>query len=134
MEGFSLSIESILSESVRMGASDTHITVGLPPMIRVDGMLMPLGNQPLTARDSSISTKGARSTSLTSLRITAVSDATSSSSAERMPLRQERSLTRFLHASSWVCLMFSRNSFCYREVLSLSPVLRVQVSPQHSQQ
>ena len=35
-----------------MGASDTHITVGLPPMIRVDGMLMPLGNQPLTAADT----------------------------------------------------------------------------------
>ena len=52
MEGFSLSIESILSESVRMGASDTHITVGLPPMIRVDGMLMPLGGQPLTAADT----------------------------------------------------------------------------------
>ena len=52
MEGFSLSIESILAESVRMGASDTHITVGLPPMIRVDGMLMPLGNQPLTAADT----------------------------------------------------------------------------------
>ena len=52
MEGFSLSIESILAESVRMGASDTHITVGLPPLIRVDGMLMPLGNQPLTAADT----------------------------------------------------------------------------------
>ena len=52
MEGFSLSIESILAESVKMGASDTHITVGLPPMIRVDGMLMPLGNQPLTAADT----------------------------------------------------------------------------------
>ena len=52
MEGFSLSIESILSESVKMGASDTHITVGLPPMIRIDGMLMPMGNQPLTAADT----------------------------------------------------------------------------------
>ncbi len=52
MEGFSLSMESVLSEAVRMGASDTHITVGLPPMIRIDGTLMPLGNQPLTAADT----------------------------------------------------------------------------------
>ena len=52
MEEFSLSIESILSESVKMGASDTHITVGLPPMIRVDGMLMPMGRTPLTAADT----------------------------------------------------------------------------------
>ena len=52
MEEFSLSIESILSESVKMGASDTHITVGLPPMVRVDGMLMPMGRTPLTAADT----------------------------------------------------------------------------------
>ena len=52
MEEFSLSIEAILSEAVKMGASDTHITVGLPPMVRVDGMLLPMGKTPLTAADT----------------------------------------------------------------------------------
>lgn len=52
MEEFSLSIESILTEAVRMQASDTHITVGLPPMVRVNGELMPLSNQVLTPADT----------------------------------------------------------------------------------
>lgn len=52
MEEFSLTMDAILTESVRRGASDTHITVGLPPMIRVAGQLMPLSNQILTAQDA----------------------------------------------------------------------------------
>ena len=52
MEGFSLTMEAILAESVRRGASDTHITAGLPPMIRVSGELMPLTNQILTPEDT----------------------------------------------------------------------------------
>ena len=51
-EGFTLTMDAILAEAVRRGASDTHITVGLPPMIRIDGELMPLGKQILTPADA----------------------------------------------------------------------------------
>ncbi len=37
-------IESILEEVVRRKASDLHIQVGLPPMLRVDGALIPMVN------------------------------------------------------------------------------------------
>lgn len=52
MEEFTLSMEAILTEAVRRQASDTHITVGLPPMIRVHGELMPLNNHVLTQEDT----------------------------------------------------------------------------------
>ena len=52
MEEFSLTMDAILAEAVKRGASDTHITVGLPPMIRVSGELMPLSSQILTAADT----------------------------------------------------------------------------------
>lgn len=52
MEGFTLTIEAILTEAVRRNASDTHITVGLPPMIRVNGELIPMSNQILTQADT----------------------------------------------------------------------------------
>ncbi len=52
MEAFSLSMDAILTEAVRRQASDTHITVGLPPMIRVHGDLMPMNTNILTQSDS----------------------------------------------------------------------------------
>ena len=52
MEEFSLNMDAILAEADRRKASDTHITVGLPPMIRVAGELMPISNQILTAADT----------------------------------------------------------------------------------
>ena len=52
MEAFSLSMDAILTEAVRRQASDTHITVGLPPMIRVNGDLMPMNSNILTQSDS----------------------------------------------------------------------------------
>lgn len=52
MEAFSLSMDAILTEAVRRQASDTHITVGLPPMIRVNGDLMPMNTNILTQSDS----------------------------------------------------------------------------------
>ncbi len=43
-----LRIEVLLEEVVKKRASDLHIQVGLPPMLRVDGSLMPaMGVQPL---------------------------------------------------------------------------------------
>ncbi|QQS27362.1 type IV pilus twitching motility protein PilT [bacterium] len=45
-----LSIEPYLEEVIRRDASDIHIQVGLPPMLRVDGALEPIKDvEPLTA-------------------------------------------------------------------------------------
>jgi len=52
VEEFSLSMDSILTESVRRQASDTHLTVGRPPMIRVNGDLMPMNTNILTQSDT----------------------------------------------------------------------------------
>jgi twitching motility protein PilT len=41
-------IEMLLEEVVKRDASDLHLQVGLPPMIRIDGALSPVqGTQPL---------------------------------------------------------------------------------------
>ena len=43
-----LRIEVLLEEVVRKRASDLHLQVGLPPMLRVDGSLIPVaGFNPL---------------------------------------------------------------------------------------
>ena len=45
-----LRIEILLEEVVKKRASDLHIQVGLPPMLRIDGSLIPAsGTQPLDA-------------------------------------------------------------------------------------
>ena len=36
-------IESLLEECVRTKASDLHLQVGLPPILRIDGALQPIG-------------------------------------------------------------------------------------------
>lgn len=43
-----LTLDSLLAETVRRGASDLHLTVGSPPQIRVDGRLESLDHPPLT--------------------------------------------------------------------------------------
>ncbi|MBS1718499.1 MAG: type IV pilus twitching motility protein PilT [Armatimonadetes bacterium] len=45
-------IDEILRMAVEKKASDIHLTVGLPPMIRLDGSLQPLPFQKLTAQDT----------------------------------------------------------------------------------
>lgn len=45
-------IDDILRMALERKASDVHITAGLPPMIRLDGELMPLPFHPLTPRDT----------------------------------------------------------------------------------
>ena len=109
MEGFSLSIESILAESVRMGASDTHITVGLPPMIRVDGMLMPLGNQPLTAADTEYLCKSMIDKSRQQY-LNERGEIDFSYIVENLHLLPEPLQMRFLHVSSWDSRTSSRIS------------------------
>ena len=43
-----LRIEILLEEVVRRQASDLHLQVGLPPMLRIDGSLVPVpGFNPL---------------------------------------------------------------------------------------
>ena len=37
-------IETLLEEVIKRKASDLHLQVGLPPMVRVDGALMSLTN------------------------------------------------------------------------------------------
>ncbi len=45
-------IDDILRLAMERKASDVHITVGLPPMIRLDGEICPLPFHPLTPRDA----------------------------------------------------------------------------------
>ena len=45
-------IDDILRLAIDRKASDIHLTVGLPPMIRLDGEVVPLPFQPLTAPDT----------------------------------------------------------------------------------
>lgn len=47
-----LHIDDLLRLAVEHGASDLHLTVDLPPMIRVDGRLIPTEYQSLTPRDT----------------------------------------------------------------------------------
>ncbi len=47
-------IDQILKDAVNAGASDIHITTGLPPMIRHDGNLQPISATPLTSDDTKL--------------------------------------------------------------------------------
>ncbi len=45
-------LDDLLREATERGASDLHLTVGLPPVIRVDGSLTHLRYQPLSPSDT----------------------------------------------------------------------------------
>ncbi|MFQ3548377.1 MAG: type IV pilus twitching motility protein PilT [Armatimonadota bacterium] len=45
-------IDDLLAETVARGSSDLHITVGLPPTVRVDGALVRLNHKPLAPNDT----------------------------------------------------------------------------------
>ena len=47
----SVKIETLLEECIRQKASDIHIQVGLPPILRVDGSLTPIPNTPSLTAD-----------------------------------------------------------------------------------
>lgn len=47
----SVRIETLLEECIRKNASDLHIQVGLPPILRVDGALQPIPNTPVLTED-----------------------------------------------------------------------------------
>ena len=40
-------IETLLEECIRRNASDLHLQYGLPPILRVDGALVPISSQPV---------------------------------------------------------------------------------------
>ena len=48
----SVKIETLLEESIRRKASDLHIQVGLPPILRIDGALTPIPNTPVLNSDA----------------------------------------------------------------------------------
>lgn len=50
-KGFDLLIEEILEKVVSQGGSDLHISTGLPPVIRVDGILRRTDAPPLSSDD-----------------------------------------------------------------------------------
>ena len=52
-----MDIEKILSSAAEAGASDVHITVGIPPKMRLHGGLVSLPGEPLTAEDTMAAAK-----------------------------------------------------------------------------
>ncbi len=52
MEKTSLKIELLLEEVVKKDASDLHLQVGLPPMLRIDGALRPVADAPVLDEDA----------------------------------------------------------------------------------
>ncbi|WP_053985441.1 type IV pilus twitching motility protein PilT [Niameybacter massiliensis] len=47
----SYTVEDILREAAMKGASDLHLTVGIPPMIRVNGSVLTLGDYPRVSQE-----------------------------------------------------------------------------------
>ena len=45
-------VDDLLRLIVERGASDLHLAVGVPPILRVDGQLMPTNHEKLTAQDT----------------------------------------------------------------------------------
>lgn len=45
-------IDELLKTAVQKRASDLHLTVGLPPQLRVDGILVPVSQSPLSEEES----------------------------------------------------------------------------------
>ena len=45
-------IDGIIMEAIKTKASDIHLTVGLPPVLRINGQLTHLGSTPLTPQDT----------------------------------------------------------------------------------
>src|SRR5574341_1253048 len=45
-------LHELLKEMVDKGASDLHITTGVPPMIRLHGHMTPVGSEPLSAAET----------------------------------------------------------------------------------
>lgn len=46
-----MDIESLLSKTIKGGASDLHLVAGSPPHIRIDGILQPIGVEIISAKE-----------------------------------------------------------------------------------
>ena len=51
-EGLKVNLHQLLRAMIEKGASDMHITTGSPPLLRVDGAVVPLKLQPLSPVDT----------------------------------------------------------------------------------
>ena len=47
-----MDIIKLLKEAVQKSASDLHVTVGMPPVLRINGVLVPLDHPPLTSENT----------------------------------------------------------------------------------
>ncbi len=47
-----MNLHEMLKEMVERGASDLHLTIGAPPMLRLHGRMVPLGDTPLTQAET----------------------------------------------------------------------------------
>ena len=47
-----LNLPDLLKTMIEKGGSDLHITTGIPPMVRLHGRVMPLGDKPLTPTET----------------------------------------------------------------------------------
>jgi twitching motility protein PilT len=45
-------VQDLLTKMVEMGSSDLHFTVGVPPLIRLHGVLQPIGEEKLTPQET----------------------------------------------------------------------------------
>jgi len=52
VEGLKVNLHQLLRAMIDKGASDMHITTGSPPLLRIDGEVVPLKLPPLTAIDT----------------------------------------------------------------------------------
>ena len=52
MKSSEIQINDLLELTVQEGASDLHLAVGLPPVLRINGSLAPLDAEPLTPEDT----------------------------------------------------------------------------------
>ena len=46
-----MAITELLSQAVARGASDVHLSAGLPPMVRIDGEIGPMGTDPIDTEE-----------------------------------------------------------------------------------
>lgn len=52
MNALKVNLHQLLRAMIEKGASDMHLTTGAPPLLRIDGQIMPLKLEPLTAIDT----------------------------------------------------------------------------------
>ena len=47
-----MDIFKLLEKTIEMKASDLHLVVGMPPMLRIEGALTPIESKPVTDEDA----------------------------------------------------------------------------------